>query len=146
MKPDQTTEQAFQKGAESLNDPDCNISINSIGLIYNHCTPSPANIQDATNAIFQLEFADIWRLPPFGITVGTVRLVVQESIEGGGRNWQILINGINGANTISAVKVFGNLAPASSQERQAYVQKMVRLALVESMNLAALREVFGPCN
>lgn len=145
MKPDQTTGQAFQKGAESLNDPDCNISINSIGLIYNHCTPSPANTQDATNAIFQLGFADIWRLPPFGITVGTVRLFVQGATEDGGRNWQIQVNDTNGANTISAVRVFGNLATASSQERQAYVQRMVRLALVESMNLAALREVFGPC-
>lgn len=130
---------------ELFNDPNCTISITNTGPINNYHVPSPANIQDATDAISQLVFADIWRLPPFRISVRTVRLDVQGAIAGGGRNWQVQINGISGASTISAIIVQGNLATASTEERRAYVQRMVRNALVQSLNTARSMDVNGPC-
>lgn len=140
----QTTNVEAQK-TELFNDPNCTITITPGGQIPNYYNPSPANRQDATDAIAQLTFADIWRLPPFRITVRTVRLDVQGAIAGGGRNWQVQVNGIQGASTISAVLVQGNLATASTAERQAYVQRMVRQALVESLNTARIEDVNGPC-
>lgn len=128
-----------------FNDPNCTINIINTGAINNYHAPSPVNMQDASDAVSQLTFADIWRLPPFRISVRTVRLDVQGAIAGGGRNWQIQINGINSPSTFSAVTVQGNLATASTQERQAYVQRMVRNALVQSMNAAHSMDVTGPC-
>lgn len=130
---------------QAFNDPNCAITINYLGPINNYYQPSPANRQDATDTIAQLTFADIWRLPPFRISVGTVRLDVQGAIAGGGRNWQIQVNGINGASSIAAIVVQGNLATASTEERQAYVQRMVRSALVQSLNSARTMDVNGPC-
>jgi hypothetical protein len=135
----------MQEASELLNDPNCTISINSMGPIRNYHVPSPANIQDATDVVSQLEFADIWRLPPFRINVRSVRLDVQGAIAGGGRNWQVQINGIDGASTISAITVQGNLATASTAERRNYVQRMVRSALVQSLHNANSMDVNGPC-
>jgi hypothetical protein len=145
MKPDQAKEQAFQTATETFNDPNCTINISSQGPIINYHAPSQQNIQDATDAILKLAFADIWQMPPFGINVGTVRLEVEGAIAGGGRNWQVQINGINPPSTISAVLVQGNLATASTDERRMYVQRMVRVALVQSLNIAMQRNVNGPC-
>lgn len=145
MKTDQAKEQAFQTATETFNDPNCTITINAQGPINNYHAPSQQNIQDATDAISQLVFADIWRLPPFRISVRSVRLDVQGAIAGGGRNWQVQINGISGASTISAIIVQGNLATASTEERRTYVQRMVRNALVQSLNTARSMDVNGPC-
>ncbi|HVI49287.1 MAG TPA: hypothetical protein VM802_30760 [Chitinophaga sp.] len=128
-----------------LNDPNCTININNTGPIPNYYQPTPVNMQDANNTIAQLTFADIWRLPPFRITTGTVRLDVMGVIQGGGRNWQIHINGINGPSTIASITVQGNLATASTQERQAYVQNMTKRALQQSLMSANSMDVNGPC-
>jgi hypothetical protein len=130
---------------QSLNDADCTININNVGPINNYHAPSASNIQDAINAVNQLTIDDIWRLPPFRITVGTIRLEAVEVTADGGRNWQILINDINGPSTISSVIVQENLGTASTVERRAYVQKMVRAALAQSWNLAGIMDVNGPC-
>jgi len=137
--------QDIAQATQAFNDPNCTITVDNIGPINNYHVPSPANMQDATDAISQLTFADIWRLPPFRISVGTVRLDVQGAIAGGGRNWQVQINGINSPSTISAIVVQGNLATASTDERRAYVQRMVRTALVQSLHITRTMDVTGPC-
>ncbi len=129
-----------------FNDPNCTVVITQGGVIPNYFgAPSPRQRQDATDAIAQLTFADIWRLPPWRINQGTVRLDIQGVIAGGGRNLQVQINGIAGNSTISGVTVQGNLANASTAARQAYVQRMVRSALVQSLNTANMQNVNGPC-
>ncbi len=130
-----------------LNDPNCTVVINQGGVIPNYYgAPSPRQRQDATDAIAQLNFADIWRLPPWRINQGTVRLDIQGVIAGGGRNLQVQINGVAGRSTIAAITVQGNLATASTAARQAYVQRIVRSALVQSLNSANMQDVNGPCN
>lgn len=128
-----------------LNDPNCVINTSNAGAINYYHAPSQANIQDAMNAISQLGIADIWQVPPFRITIQSVTLEVRGVTAGGGRNWLLLINGINGASTIAAITVQGNLSSASTEERRTYVQSMVRSALVHSLNTALNIDVNGPC-
>ncbi|WPQ61434.1 hypothetical protein SIO70_24035 [Chitinophaga sancti] len=129
-----------------LVDPNCTITIAAGNNIPNYPSAvSNRNIVDAQNAIGRLTFADIWRLPPWRIEEGTVRLDIQGAIAGGGRNWQVQINGINGNSTISATLVQGNLATASTTERQQYVQRMVRRALEDSLSTQKITDVNGPC-
>ncbi|MBV8256154.1 MAG: hypothetical protein JO154_26405 [Chitinophaga sp.] len=131
---------------ELMTDPNCTITVSIGQNIPNYpANVSNKNITDAQNAIGQLTFADIWRLPPFRIEYGSVRLDVQGAIAGGGRNWQVQINGINGNSTISATLVQGNLATASTAERQQYVQRMVRNALEQSLSTKKVTDVNGPC-
>ena len=134
-----------EEAATLLNDPQCVINTSNTGAINYYHAPSPANIQDAMDAISQLGFADIWRVPPFRITMQSVTLEVRAVLAGGGRNWLLLINGINGASTIAAITVQGNLATASTEERRTYVQSMTRSALVHSLNTALSIDVNGPC-
>ncbi|MBC9909890.1 hypothetical protein [Chitinophaga varians] len=142
----ENTQPMMSAGTELFNDPNCTINITPQGAIPNYPgTVSNKNITDAQNAIGQLTFADIWRLPPFRIEYGTVRLDVQGAIAGGGRNWQVQINGMQGGSTISATLVQGNLATASSSERQQYVQRMVRNALEQSLASRNVMNVNGPC-
>lgn len=127
-------------------DPNCTITITVENDIPNYPSKvSNKNIVDAQNAIGRLTFSDIWRLPPWRIEEGTVRLDVQGAIAGGGRNWQVQINGTSGSSTISATLVQGNLATASTTERQQYVQRMVRSALENSLAARRITNVNGPC-
>ncbi|QJB31541.1 hypothetical protein HF324_09220 [Chitinophaga oryzae] len=140
------TEKTQSLEPEILVDPNCTITIVVGNNIPNYpSTVSKKNITDAQNAIGRLTFADIWRLPPWRIEEGTVRLDVQGAIANGGRNWQVQINGINGNSTISATLVQGNLATASTAERQQYVQRMVRRALEDSLSTKKVTDVNGPC-
>ncbi|MGF6925958.1 hypothetical protein QFZ48_001458 [Chitinophaga sp. W2I13] len=139
-------ETKMQEANELLNDPNCTINIVNTGPIAYYHVPSPANIQDAMNGISQLEFMDIWQLPGFRKTVGSVTLMVWAVIEGGGRTWWIQINGLNGGDSIiAAIDVQGNLTTASTSERMAYVQSMTRLALARSLKEAQTVDVNGPC-
>ena len=135
----------MQEANEFPNDPDCTITIVNTGPIDYYHAPSPANIQDAMEGISQLEFMEIWKLPGFRKTVGSVTLWVWAVIEGGGRTWQIIINELNGDNIIAAVDVQGNLTTVSTQERMTYIQSMTRKALVMSLNEAQTVDVNGPC-
>lgn len=129
-----------------FDDPNCKVVITETGAIPNYYgTPSAQQRADATAAIAKLEFDDIWRLPPWRIKEDTVRLDVQGAIAGGGRNWQIQVNDIKGHSTIAAVTVQGNLATASTPARRAYVQRMVRAALVKSLTDEKSEDVNGPC-
>jgi hypothetical protein len=135
----------FESFGEVLVDPNCTITVTPGAGIPNYYAPSPANRNDATTAIALLTFGDIWRLPPWRIVQGSVRLDVQGAIAGHGRNWQVQVNGIQGHSTISGITVQGNLATASTPARQAYVERMVRRALVDSLTSALLQDVNGPC-
>ncbi|RBL89446.1 hypothetical protein [Chitinophaga flava] len=141
------TEQRQPLGPDVMaGDPNCPISITPQNAIPNYAgNVSTANIADAQNVVSQLTFADIWRLPPFRISFGTVHLGVMGVIAGGGRTWQIDINDVNGYSTIAATTVQGNLATASTSERQQYVQQMVRRALEESLSNRRIADVNGPC-
>jgi hypothetical protein len=138
-------EENLDLNQELFNDPNCTITITNTGPLPNYRQPSQANIADATDAISQLVFADIWRLPPFRITVRSVRLDVQGAVAGGGRNWQVQINNINAPSTFAGAIIQGNLATASTAERQAYVQRQARNALVQSINDRQMKDVNGPC-
>ena len=130
-----------------MTDPNCTITIAPLGPIPNrYLNPSNQNRQDATDVIAQLTFGDLWRMPPFRINQSTVRLDVQGAVPGGGRNWQVQINGVNGASTIAAAIIQGNLANASTQARQTYVASRARAALVASLNGGQIQNVNGPCN
>ncbi|WP_212005594.1 hypothetical protein [Chitinophaga sp. HK235] len=141
------TEQRQPLGPDVMaGDPNCPISITPQSGILNYPgSVSNSNIADAQNAIGQLTFADVWRLPPFRIEFGTVYLDVRGAIAGGGRTWQIDINGMNGSSTIANIIVQGNLATASTDERRQYVQRMVRRALEESLSNRNIMDVNGPC-
>ena len=128
-------------------DPNCTVNVAQGGAINNYFgAPNAQQQRDATNAIAQLDFNDIWRNPPFRINFGTVRLDVQGAINGGGRNWQVQINGVNGNSTISHATIQGPLAGASTADRQAFVQRKMRDALVQSLNSGNSFDVNGNCN
>ncbi|WP_143306456.1 hypothetical protein [Chitinophaga vietnamensis] len=129
----------------AFNDPDCVINIVAAGSVQNYQSPNSQQQQDAEKAIAQLTFFDIWRLPPFRIDVGTVRLEVIAAIAGGGRTWQIDINGVERMTTIASADIQGNLATASSDARRAYVEKMARQALLTSLFSAQKQDAIGPC-
>ncbi len=140
------TEKTQSVEPEILVDPNCTITITLGNNIPNYPpNVSNKNITDAQNAIGKLTFADIWRLPPWRIDQGTVRLDVQGALPNGGRNWQVQINGMSGNSTISATLVNGNLATASTKERQQYVERMVRRALEDSLSSKKVADVTGPC-
>lgn len=141
-----SNENTIMKEASQLpNDPDCTITITDDGPVTNYYTPSAANIQDAITGISELVFTDIWRLPPFRKTSGSVELLAWAVMPDGGRTWWIIISGLEEANTIAAVNVLGNLTTVSTQERATYIQTMTRAALVESVKTGITKNVNGPC-
>jgi hypothetical protein len=98
-----------------LVDPNCQVNVVGGAAIPNYFgAPSPAQFSDATDAIAQLTFGDLYRNPPFSIPSGLVRLDVQGAIGGGGRNWQVQINGIAGHSTISTMLIDGAVGHASA--------------------------------
>jgi hypothetical protein len=130
-------------------DPNCQVNVHAGGPIHNYFgIPNPARTQDATNAIAQLDFADLYRLPPFRIQgpAGLVRLDAQGATTGGGRNWQVQVNGVNGHSTISHMGIGAALAGASTASRQAFVQRSARNGLVQSLNTGNSYQVTGFCN
>jgi len=130
-------------------DPNCQVNVVAGAAIPNYFgPPNGAQSGDATNAIAQLTFGDLYRLPPFRINgpAGLVRLDVQGAIGGGGRNWQVQINGVHGASTISTMLINGAVGNASTPERQAYVARSARNALVQSLNTGNVYNVGGFCN
>lgn len=129
--------------AEVSTDPDCNATITEAAGISSYYDPSAAHKKDAAAAIAKLQFEDIWRLPPFKITQGTVRLEVLGAIAGGGRHWQLQVNGLQGKSAIAAVTIQGNLATASTPARKAYVERMVRHALSASLDAQKIHDVDG---
>lgn len=133
-------------GSELSNDPNCTITITPQGGIsYYPDNVADNNISDAQSAIDQLTFFDLWKLPPFRIDCGSVRLAVMGAIAGGGRTWQVqIIKGEEGF-PISSVLVQGNLVTASTDERRDYVQKMARNALNESLSSRNTMDMTGPC-
>lgn len=131
--------------AELLNDPNCKITINDTGSIQNAGNGSDQNRQDAQSAIAQLSFPDIWRTPLFRITSGTVELRVDGVTADGGRIWSVVISDMNSNNVLAYTQVQGNLATASTSDRQAYVQQMVCRALAQSLQTGRNTDVAGPC-
>jgi hypothetical protein len=110
--------------------------------------PNAAQRNDATNAIARLTFADLYRNPPFRINgpANLVRLDVQGAIAGGGRNWQVQINGIGGNSTIAHMLINGAVGGASTPDRQANVQRSARNALNQSLATGNTFSVGGFCN
>jgi hypothetical protein len=140
---------AEQAPPQAAVDPNCQVTVVAGGAIPNYFgAPNAAQRNDATNAIAQLQFADLYRNPPFRINgpAGLVRLDVQGGIAGGGRNWQVQINGIGGHTTISAMLINGAVGNASTPDRQAYVTRSARNGLVQSLNTGNLYNVGGFCN
>ncbi|SJZ58302.1 hypothetical protein SAMN04488128_101809 [Chitinophaga eiseniae] len=135
----------MEEASQLPNDPDCTITITDAGPVPNYYTPNDTNIQDAINGISELVFTDIWRLPPFRKTSGSVNLMVWAVMPDGGRTWWITINGLDEANTIAAVNALGDLTTVSTQERATYIQTMTRAALVESVKTGIAKNVNGPC-
>jgi len=134
---------------EAFVDPNCQVNVAAGAAIPNYFgAPNAAQRNDATNAIAQLTFADLYRNPPFRINgpAGLVRLDVQGAIAGGGRNWQVQINGIAGNSTISTMLIAGGLAGASTADRQAFVQRSARNGLVQSLATGNIYNVTGNCN
>ena len=135
-------------GQEFL-DPNCQVDVVGGGAIPHYFgAPNAGQRNDATNAIAQLAFADLYRNPPFRINgpANLVRLDVQGVIAGGGRNWQIQINGIGGATTISHMLINGAVGGASTPDRQANVQRSARNALNQSLATGNTYNVGGFCN
>ena len=129
-------------------DPNCNVNVGANGPINNIF---PGNINQnardqAQRAIANLDFADLYRDPPFRINRPPVRLDAQGTNHAGDANWQIQVNGVNGHSTIAHVQVSANLANASTLARQTYVQRRVRHALNESLNTGNRYDVTGICN
>jgi hypothetical protein len=134
---------------EAFVDPNCVVNVVAGAAIPNYFgVPNNAQRNDATNAIAQLAFADLYRNPPFSIQgpAGLVRLDVQGAIAGGGRNWQVQINGVAGHSTISTMLIAGGLAGASTADRQAFVQRSARNGLVQSLGSGNIYSVTGNCN
>ena len=130
-----------------LVDPNCQVNVVAGAAIPNYFgPPNAAQRNDATAAISQLTFGDLYRNPPFSIGAGLVRLDVQGAIPNGGRNWQIQINGVHGHSTISTMLIAGAVGNASTPDRQAYVQRMARNALNQSLATGNIYSVTGFCN
>ncbi|MVT10234.1 hypothetical protein [Chitinophaga tropicalis] len=98
--------------------------------IHNYFAPSTANKQDAKKVIKQLTYDDIWRLPPFRITEGSVSLVLENTVAGGGRMWGIHVNGIQHRNVIAGIHVHGSLRKGEKQKK---VESLVKKALEEGL-------------
>lgn len=131
----------------ALVDPNCQVNVVAGAAIPNYFgAPNAQQFNDATDAIAQLTFGDLYRNPPFSIPSGLVRLDVQGAIAGGGRNWQVQINGVQGHSTISTMLIDGAVGNASTPSRQAYVQRSARNALNQSLNTANIYRVTGFCN
>lgn len=147
-QPAQITETATTAPMPEV-DPNCQVNVVAGAAIPHYFgAPNGAQTADATNAIAQLTFADLYRMPPFRINgpAGLVRLDVQGVIAGGGRNWQVQINGVPGASTISTMLINGAVGGASTPDRQAYVQRSARNGLVQSLNTGNIYNVGGFCN
>jgi len=128
-------------------DPNCNANVAAHGAINNYFgAPNANQTRDATNAIAQLDFADLYRAPPFRINQGLVRLDAQGPNAAGDANWQVQINGINGNSTIAHAQVQAALGNASTAARRTYVQRMVRSALNQSLNSGNRFDATGACN
>lgn len=138
---------ALEVAPEQRNDPNCTVTATPTGPLRNYPDPPPnaTQLSDARGVIAQLNYADIWRKPPFSIKKGTVRLDIQGGIANGGRNIQVQLNGAPSASTISGATVQGNVGTASTAARQEYVQRMVRNALANSLNDRQFYDVNGPC-
>lgn len=128
-------------------DPNCNANVAPNGAINNYFgAPSPAQRQNATDAIAQLDFGDLYRAPPFRINVGAVRLDAQGLNAAGDANWQVQINGVHGNSSIAHAQIAGTLGFASTADRQAYIQRIARNALVQSLNTGNRQDATGICN
>jgi hypothetical protein len=148
--PSRTTDSVRQSATPApAVDPNCQVNVVAGGAIPNYFgVPNNAQRNDATNAIAQLTYGDLYRNPPFSIAgpAGLVRLDVQGVIAGGGRNWQVQINGIVGHSTVSTMLITGAVGNASTPDRQAYVQRSARNALNQSLATGNVYSVTGFCN
>ena len=132
----------------AVGDPNCQVTVVAGTAFPNRFAGLTGNQRDdATNAIALLTFADLYRNPPFRITgpANLVRVDVQGVIPGNGRNWQVQINNIAGASTISTMLIDGTAGGASTPERQAFVQRSARNALVQSLGSGNTYRVSGVC-
>lgn len=128
-------------------DPNCTVNVAAGAAIPNYYgAPNAVTRKDASDAIAQLVFANMYRNPPFRINQGNVRLDVQGGVAGGGRNWQVQVNGVSGNSTIAAAIIDGNLANASTPQRRRNVERSFRNALVQSLTNATIYTATGPCN
>lgn len=120
------------------------IGIRQLESILNFYSPSPANIQDVALALQQLNFGDIWQLPPWRKVQGTIRIEVKGAVSGGGRHWQIHVNGIKTHALISEVIVDGTLAVAEEDGIKAEILNYFRQqALYGSMEAKCKIQLFG---
>lgn len=129
------------------NDPNCSATVRQGSAIRNHYTGATSrNLQDGNSAIAALDFAELYRKPPFRITKGSVRLDAQGLNSDGDANLQIQLNGVSGKSTIAHVQVAAELGGASTPDRAKYVQRKVRGALLKSMETGRSYTVSGDCS
>ena len=130
-------------------DPNCAVTVVAGNAFPNRYAAAltPAQQTDATNAIAALTFGNLYRNPPYRISgpANLVRLDVQGAIAGNGRNWQVQINNINGASTIATMLIDATAGGASTPDRQSFVQRSARNALVQSLATGNTYQVNGPC-
>ncbi|NJK65841.1 MAG: hypothetical protein HC899_23060 [Leptolyngbyaceae cyanobacterium SM1_4_3] len=127
------------------NDPNCNVNLTDKGPIKNYYQPMQNMRKDASNVIAKLNYADIYRLPPFRLTEKTVRLDVQGKYGDNGRNWQVQVNNMSGNSTIAHANIAGSLESASTIDRQRLVERKFRDALVKSLDSEHSQLLEGNC-
>lgn len=120
------------------------IGTRQLESILNFYTPSQANIRDVELVLQALTFADIWQLSPFRKVQGTIRIEVKGAVSGGGRHWQIHVNGIKTHALISEVIVDGTLAVAEEEDLKDEILNCFRQqALFGSMEAKCKIQLYG---
>jgi hypothetical protein len=114
----------------------CNGALVANGPIPGYLAPNAATRRNASDAIAQLTFANLYRAPPFRITVGNVRLDAQGNT-GTHANWQAQV----GNSSIAAALIANPLGAANTTQLRAYVQRQARNALVQSLNAAQIEQL-----
>lgn len=128
-------------------DPNCAVNVGVNGAINNYFgAPNNNQTRDATNVIAQLDFADLYRQPPFRINGNLVRLDAQGLNGAGDSNWQVQINGVNGNSTIAHAQIVAAVGNASTADRQRNVERSARNALNQSLNTGNRYDVTGHCD
>ncbi len=106
--------------------------------------PNSINIKDIEQAVSDMDFDNIWKLPHWRMVRGTIRIEVKGAISGGGRHWQIHVNGIKSDALVSDVLVEGRLKKAGSQQlKDAIVNCFRKDALLGSMNSRHSMELYA---
>jgi hypothetical protein len=133
-------------GSSKKNRPkktDFEINVRSTEAIHGYFKPDKINVDDLMKGVELLGYQDIWRTPPWRKVCGSVRVEVKGATSGGGRHWQVHVNGIKSEAIISEVLIQGSLAKISDSRLQQLVIECFRSeAMVGSMQTGCRMEVY----